>query len=393
MCPPVPGERVVYFHVGGHKTGTTYLQNVLWHNRAALRRDGLLYPGRRQGAHIWANHDLRQASFKGYRAPQVAGAWRRIVDEIEAWDGAAVIDHEMFSLATPQHIERALNDLAFAEVRIVFTARDMARQIPAVWQEWVKNRATLSYAEFLTAIRGDTAEAARLWALHDVPAILAKWSSPLGPAQVRLVTVPPPGADRGLLWERFAGVLGVEPARYATDIGAANSSLGAAEATVIRRLNAELADVAQPVYDRAVKFHLATRLSARPGNRIDLPADAYEWAVGRAHETVAAFRAAGYRVVGDLDELIPAARPTGSDPDAVPVEEQAAAAIAGMAALVRWRRPASGELRRLRARVAELERSAGSPARDTPGPADGRGLLRAARDGLRHLRRAGDGAP
>lgn len=37
---------VIYLHIGAPKTGTTYLQNVLWRNRERLRTDGLLYPGR-----------------------------------------------------------------------------------------------------------------------------------------------------------------------------------------------------------------------------------------------------------------------------------------------------------------------------------------------------------
>lgn len=355
----MPSERV-FFHVGGHKTGTTFLQNVLWHNRAELRRDGLLYPGGRRNGHIWANHDLRGTSFKGYRAPQVKGAWQRLVDDIARYDRAAVIDHEMFSLATERHIARAMRDLSFAEVHIVFTARDMARQLPAAWQEWVKNRATLSFAEFLTAVREDSPESARLRAMHDVPAILAKWSANIPPEHVHVVTVPPPGADPGLLWRRFAQVLGVDPERYRTDVPEANSSLGATEVSVIRRLNALLTDVPQPRYDRAVKFHLAPELAKRRGAKIELPPDAFDWAVEQARRSVAALQDAGYDVVGDLGELLPTKRPTGADPDAAPAEEQADAAIDGLAALVRLAEPpapagSAPEIRRLRARVAAAE--------------------------------------
>jgi hypothetical protein len=355
----VPSERV-YFHVGGHKTGTTFLQNVLWHNRVALRRDGLLYPGGRRNAHIWANHDLRGTSFKGYRAPQVEGAWRRLVDDIQAYDRSAVIDHEMFSLATERNIARAMRDLSFAEVHIVFTARDMARQLPAAWQEWVKNRETMPFAQFLDAVRREGPASVRLRAMHDVPAILAKWSAGIPPERVHIVTVPPPGADPGLLWRRFAQVLGIDPVRYPTDVPEANTSLGATEVSVIRRLNALLADVPQPQYDRAVKFHLAPELAKRRGTKIELPQDAFDWAVEQAQRAVGGLRTAGYDVVGALDELLPAQRPAGADPDAAAPAEQADAAIEGLAALVRLPEPqarpgSEAEVRELRTRLAAAE--------------------------------------
>jgi hypothetical protein len=45
-------------------------------------------------------------------------------------------------------------------------------------------------------------------------------------------------------------------------------------------------------------------------------------------------RAAGYSVVGDLAELVPSVRPTGVNPDAVPADARADAALAGMVSLV-----------------------------------------------------------
>jgi hypothetical protein len=368
----VPEPRAVYLHVGGHKTGTTFLQNVLWHNRAELKRDGFLYPGRRPADHVWANLDLRGASFKGHRAPQVNGAWERMVGELRDWDGSGIIDQELFSLAGPPHIARALKDLSFAEVHVVFTARDMARQLPAAWQEWVKNRDTLTYAEFLEAVRRESPQARRLRSLHDVPAILAKWSADLPHSQVHVITVPPPGADPGVLWQRFASVLRLDPARYRTDIPGTNTSLGAVEASVIRRLNELVPDVSQAQYDRRVKFHLAPQLSRRRGTKIELPEDAFAWAVEESNAVVAALTAAHYDVVGDLAELVPSVRPTGADPDRVPSEEEAEAAIAALAVLVR--RPektispaTEDELRRLRARLQWAERRLQAHAALPPG--------------------------
>jgi hypothetical protein len=330
-----PGRPVVFFHIGGHKTGTSSLQHVLRSNRAELRRDGMLYPGRDWASHIWANLDLRETGYLGYRAPQVEGAWTRLVREIRRWHGPAIISQEMFSLAETAHIRRALRDLDFADVHIVFTARDMARQLPSVWQEWVKNRSTATFAEFLAAVREPTDEARRFMNLQDVPAILERWSNEVTADRVHLITVPPPGSPPTLLWERFAGVLRLEPDRYNLDILDINPSLGAADAALLRRINAALADeLSRPDYDRLVKFGLAPAMATRPDVRIELPDEAFKWAVQWAGRAVEKLAAAGYQLVGDLDDLIPTIAPAGENPDHVGAEAEANAAIAAITRLL-----------------------------------------------------------
>jgi hypothetical protein len=213
----------------------------------------------------------------------------------------------------------------------------MARQLPAAWQEWIKNRDVYTFAEFLSAVQQPASpESRRLMSLHDWPEILRRWSKAVPAERVHLITVPPAGAAPGLLWQRFAGVIGLDPARYDTDAGTANTSLGAAEVAVLRRLNIELApyDIPWPVYDRRVKHGLAPAIGARSGLRIELPQAAYDWALGWAKQAVEDVRGAGYDIVGDLAELIPTQRPTGQDPDAVPAEAALPAAVAGMAALL-----------------------------------------------------------
>jgi len=326
---------VLFFHIGGHKTGTTSLQNVLRRNRAQLRGDGMLYPGRDWASHIWANFDLRETDYQDYRAPQVKGAWGRLAREIRRWHGPAIISQEMFSLASSAHIRRALRDLDFADVHVVFTARDMARQLPSVWQEWVKNRSTASFAEFLAAVREPTDEARRFMNLQDVPAILERWSNEVTADRVHLITVPPPGSHPRLLWERFAGVLRLEPDRYNLDILGTNPSLGAADVALLRRVNAALVEkLSWPDYDRLVKFGLAPAMATRPDVGIALPDEAFKWAVEWAGQAVEKLAGAGYQLVGDFDDLIPTIAPAGENPDSVGAEAQANAAVAAVTLLL-----------------------------------------------------------
>ncbi len=330
---------VVYIHVGAPKTGTTYLQQVMHQNRPALRRAGLLYPGT-QHAHFWASQDLRERRFRGHHDAHVPGAWNRLVKEISGWPGRSLISHESLSAASRAAVDRAHADLDFAEVHIVLTARDLARQLPATWQERVKNGSSGSYADFLAAVGAAKAdrnsEARHFWAMQDTPTILARWSRAIAPERVHVVTVPPSGSDPGLLWRRFAGLLGVDPDGYDTSIPTANTSLGAAEAAVLRRLNEAIVDmdVPWPAYAGVFKQRLAPALAERGSDPIELPEEYFERTVERSRRIVDRLRDAGYCVEGDLADLVPTTRPTGLNPDDVPADARADAALAGMVSMV-----------------------------------------------------------
>ncbi|MBA2774812.1 MAG: hypothetical protein H0U36_12330, partial [Nocardioidaceae bacterium] len=49
----------VFFHIGAPKTGTTYLQNVLFQNRPALKAAGVLYPYSDAGQSFRSMQDFR----------------------------------------------------------------------------------------------------------------------------------------------------------------------------------------------------------------------------------------------------------------------------------------------------------------------------------------------
>lgn len=329
----------VFFHIGSPKTGTTYLQQRLFHNRPALRRSGLLYPGT-QHAHFWEAQDLRGSRFKGHSDRHVPGAWDRLVGEIRRWGGTALIDHESFSGASEAAVDRALSALSFADVHLVLTARDLARQLPASWQERIKNGSTRSYHDFLTSMRASratrSASARQFWSYQSAPDILSRWARDVPADHVHVITVPPPGSDPELLWQRFAGLLDLEPDAYEPAPRGANTSLGAAEAAVLRRINTQIseAELPWPVYAAAFKHFLAPALAQREGAAIELPEKHYAWTVSWSRRAVAQLQRAGYDVVGDLDELIPRSRPTGLDPDTAPGEAQADAAVAGAVSLV-----------------------------------------------------------
>lgn len=336
------GKRPLYFHIGAPKTGTTFLQRVMFGHREALRAAGVLFPGETFAAHVHAAFDLRETGFAG-PDPQAQGRWQEFVDAAREWDGPTVFSQELFSPAGPEHIDKAMASLDFAEVHLVYTVRELSRQVPAAWQEDVKNRFTVSFADFVGQVREPDPLTHRLgrmfWNMQDAPEVLARWSRGIPPERVHVVTVPPPGAPRDELWRRFAGLIGVDPGLV--DLGRAfeNTSLGSAETAVLRRVNMALADeVGWPLYNDLVKHHLGQDvLVGRPGARpIRLSVADHEWVSGRAREMTDALRTAGYDVVGSLADLDtpPAPEQPPEDPDSPPTAEQLDAAIDAIAGLL-----------------------------------------------------------
>src|SRR5919106_2507377 len=95
----------IYLHIGAPKTGTTYLQDVLFEHRGTIADAGVLYPGRYPEAHFEAVVDLRDMSFGGHRDETWQGRWRRLVDEVTAWSGdSVVISHELLCGANEESV-------------------------------------------------------------------------------------------------------------------------------------------------------------------------------------------------------------------------------------------------------------------------------------------------
>lgn len=330
----------VLLHVGTPKTGTSASQNVLFTHREELAADGVLYAADRFDEHFLAALDLMQLPWGGLEREAV-GAWDRLAAKIRAWPGTAILSHEIFARASRLQVARAMESFGDAELHVVLSARDLARQLPAEWQENIKHRRTIGYAAFLDAVRDPLRReeiAQWFWSVQELPDILERWGGALPPEQVHVVTVPRPGAPRTLLWERFAGTLGVDPQRYPLGEDRANASLGVAESALVRRLNRLLAGslpnnhYRQFVREGLVHQGLGVR---RESAQLRLPPETHAWAADLSERWIAELTAREYDVVGDIADLRPDPPPAVyADPDHPDEGEVAAAAVRALAASV-----------------------------------------------------------
>jgi hypothetical protein len=362
------GPRRVLVHVGAPKTGTSFVQDVLWLNRESLAEQGILYPAERFDEHFLAALDLLELSWGGLEK-QAVGAWDRLARRVREWPGTAIVSHEILATATRQQVRRALDSLGDVEVHVVLSARDLVRQIPAEWQENVKHRRTLGYREFLAKItdpRRSGELASWFWGVQEVPDILDRWGSTLPPERVHLVTVPKPGQPRGLLWERFSSVLGLDAAALEPETNRSNASLGVPETALVRRINQQVNNgvLRNEDYRELVRELLVHRtLSLRTDSpRLGLPPDVRAWAVDLSEEWVELLSKRHYDVRGSLDELRPDATAAAfSDPDHPDEHDVADAAVSAVVTLLdevaRLRESERTLSERLEAVYQELERS------------------------------------
>lgn len=227
---------------------------------------------------------------------------------------------EWLSASTPAEIARIGADLAGSELHVVFTVRDLARTVPAAWQECAQNGATWCWREFLEQVTADdpgaTPAGGGFWRQQDVTGILERWLDLSPPECTHVVTVPPAGGDPAELWRRLATVIGVEARAYDLASVRSNASLGWESAEVMRRVNEQVRErkVGRRTYERAFKHHLAKRvLSSRKSeeSRVLLPAEFHDWAREQAERQIDAIKLSGVDVVGSLEELRPELDPSG----------------------------------------------------------------------------------
>lgn len=358
---------VVVLHIGAPKSGTTFVQTVLWANRERLADDGVLLPGQLYRKQTRAVRSLLAAG----RDEPLPGRWRQLTGGISAGDSdLALISSERLCSATTAQVRSIVESLLPSRVRVVHSARDIARSVPAQWQSSIRQGRRWTLGEYTAGVMaappsgspptelGAVAKGAHhhFWARQNHPKVVHRWASQVGLENVSLVTVPPPASPPEELWRRFCTAAGLDATAY--DVPPPQrESLGGASVELLRRLNGtpELRSLSSRSRRRNVNAVLAKKVLARRmplEPRYALAADHSPWATQQGAEIIAALDSLGVPVVGDLDDLRPRVSTLESvpvPPDELPEALITAAGIDAAAGLV-------AELARRRDRVSRQNR-------------------------------------
>jgi hypothetical protein len=348
-----------YFHVGLPKTGTTYLQTILWNNKDELRRQGVLLPGFGPRQHLWASGVVREDPKIDRRGPRARHAWRVLRDQVNDWDGIAVISHEFFAGATAEQAARTMAELTGTEVHVVVTARDTVGLVTARWQEFVKNGSTTPIDRYPAGEETNPHDEWD-WGSMDLADVLRRWGASLPPERVHVLTLPKPTEPRETLWLRFAELVGIDAGRCDASSSEANESLGVVEVELLRRVNGDLEGFGRAV-DRGqwIRGYLAQgKLVPRKGEKFWPSPERVAVLRERGERAADFITEQGYDVIGDVDDLrTPADLPQRRHPDSVTDTEMLSAATATIAAMMTDLRDVTQE--RDEAKKARPRRGAG----------------------------------
>ena len=295
----------VYLHIGPPKTGTTYIQQVLWENKENLARQQIFLPLGRRRLQYDAVADLRGGLWANAK---LSTTWDKLVKKAHRRPGTSVVSEELLAaMPDVRSFERAVTSLAPARVHIICAVRDYGRGVPANYQQALRARSMRTYDNYLQMIQDPANE---LWRLQDPARLYEAWSPFLeGPECFHVVTVPATGAPRELLWERFATVIGADPAGVDLTDQPRNESLGVREAELLRRFNARLGDrfpLPSPYIENVTKNFIRPALRTSPEIvRIGVPERHVEWLTARSDALVESVRTLAEKVdlVGDVEDL------------------------------------------------------------------------------------------
>lgn len=296
----------LYLHIGLLKTGTTFLQDGLWMHKEALAERGVLVPGRHRRRHLIASLDLRDDPKLARRAGDVSAPWQELVDEAKAWAGpAAVISHEFFAPAAPEHIQRAADSVGEMELHLVITARVLTELAPSLWQEWVKNGGQRGIEGFPGKAAFDPHDEWG-WAAFDLSDVLSRWSAVIPPDRIHILPMRAGAGRTADIWERFLELLELAPDELPAPEEAVNISLGVVEIEALRRVNMRLVDF-DTAGDRShwIRTYLASTVMPNERERFRPSRKRWNRLVEKAQRAVEILQSADYDVRGEIADLVP----------------------------------------------------------------------------------------
>jgi len=303
----------VTIHIGTPKSGTTYVQGVLFANKDRLAEHGVLLPAGTANEHALAAIGMRNGPEDTY-----ASRWEALLAEVAAWDGPAIISNEWFGMAGPERTAEAIERLqGIGELHVVLTARDLVDQVPAAWQETLKLGDSTQIDAFVDKLEVPDFR----WGWWDIdPAeVLSRWAPHVPAERLHVVTIPPRGAPSDVLWHRFAEACAIDAGWCSTEVTFARQSLSVEGARLLQLAGPRLLDAidATPPHwngpRKWIQSHLSHGMLLRHrGGRITMSLDKIDAVRERSVRSIETIEASGCTVHGDLADLTSSRLPEGA---------------------------------------------------------------------------------
>lgn len=307
---------VVTLHVGPVKTGSTFLQQLVWEHRHDLARQGWTVPLDHANEMWLASIDLQDGAFVHVEVPSAHGAWPRICARVRAADQPTLLSHELLGMCTDAHIAAIVAAFGRDRLRVVVMARALANLLPSIWQEKVKMiDPDISWADYLTAERETRAPGA------DASVIAERWLRHLSPAQLRVVTVPPYDGGRRVLLDRFAAAVGFDAASWHGADRPANPSLDRVQAELVRYLTRTSGLPRAQLRTWIHTVVLPALGNPDPAQQFRVPSSERAWIEDETRRRISWLERSGVPIHGELAELH-APPDVWSDEDGAPTDRE-----------------------------------------------------------------------
>ncbi|HVV74456.1 MAG TPA: hypothetical protein VHC43_00350 [Mycobacteriales bacterium] len=331
-------EGSILLHIGPFKTGTTALQTSLRRSLPALEEHGVRQVGQNRRNVRRAILSITENTGLSGDASPSAALWRNLVADLHRVEAPRVLlSSEFLCDASEQTVGEIVDAIGRDRLQIVLTLRPLAKILPSAWQQYVRNRLTTPYDEWLDAMfnrapyRHPTPS---FWRRHRHGKLVTKWAKAVGPDRVSVVVVDE--RDRDGLLRAFEGLLGVPQGLLVPASPGTNRSLTAAEIELIRQINLEFAehDWPEEIYHNFIRngviWRMLRRTPAPDEQRIITPMWAQERAAAAAAHAVQRIERLGVRIIGDPAALsrVDAAPPAATRPADLPVSAGVGSVVA-----------------------------------------------------------------
>lgn len=346
-------------HIGPPKTGTTSIQAALARRRRGLLRHGVEFPGRgrRNRQAVWS------LGLPGYvDQPPPISAWQQLCQQVAASTASRVVlSDEVYAHADATLARRIVADLQGKyQPQVLLFARRLDQLLPSQWQERVKHGVLSSFDQWVHRLVSSDGtpdwEHDKVWAVHNVVALVRRWGEIVGFDNVTLVVADP--TDRQQIFRVFEQLLGL-PTGWLTPPRADPAAPGTNQAMSWDRVELLRAIVAAT---QALDWSQHQRRQAafamlRKLREADLAFDPArtkpalpEWAHSMLQELsaqrVEQLRELPIQIVGDVEQLRvpPARKPAAAAPTEVPIRVAATAVVGLLEALATDSKPSAPDL-------------------------------------------------